>query len=132
MKINSITASLRWNVSSKTALPRTNQVNTLDTIKVEAVLLQSLNIPNILSSPKRNLTSKILEDSSQVYGRSHTDAILGQSPFDVAQHASHGEDDPGLGGPGRLCRLLLSPSAGHRAEIASLSGSAMKQPGSTE
>lgn len=85
---------------------------------------------NTLSFPKRKLTSKILEDSSQVYGRSHTDAILGQTPFDVAQHASHGEDDPGLGGPGRLCRLLLSPSAGHRAEIASLLGSAAKQPGS--
>lgn len=83
-----------------------------------------------LSSPKRKLTSEILENSSQVYGRSHTNAILGQTPFDVAQHASHGEDDPGLGGPGRLCRLLLSPSAGHRAEIALLSGSAAKQPGS--
>lgn len=93
-------------------------------------MLSSPTLSPLFSTGERKLTSKILEDSSQVYRRSHTDAILGQTPFDVAQHASHGEDDPGLGGPGRLCRLLLSPSAGHRAEIASLSGSAAKQQGS--
>lgn len=76
----------------------------------------SLNYTNM------NLTSEILEDSSQVDGRSHPDAVLGQPPLDVAQHAPHGEDDPGLGGPGRLGRLFLSSSAGHGADSATSVG----------
>lgn len=84
----------------------------------------------ILSSPKINLTSKIFKDSSQVDRCSHPNAIFGQTPLDVAQHASHREDDPSLGGPGRLCRLLLSSSAGHGAKIVTVSGSAGTQPGS--
>lgn len=70
------------------------------------------------------LTSKIFEDSSQVDRRSHTDAVFRQPPLNVTQHASHWEDDPGLGGPGRLCGLLLSSSARHGAVIATVSGSA--------
>lgn len=70
------------------------------------------------------LTSKILKDSSQVDRRPHADAVFRQPPLDVAQHASHGEDDPGLGGPGRLRGLLLSSSARHGAEISTESGSA--------
>lgn len=64
------------------------------------------------------LTGEILEDGGQVDGRSHPDAVFGEAPLDVAQHASHGEDDPGLGGAGRLGRLLLSSSAGHGAETS--------------
>lgn len=70
------------------------------------------------------VTSKIFKDSSQVDRRSHADAVFRQTTFDVAQHASYWEDDPGLGGPGRLCGLLLSSSAGHGAEIELVSGSA--------
>ena len=64
------------------------------------------------------LTSKILKDSSQVDRRSYSYAVFRQAPLDVAQHAPHREDDPGLGGPGRLSRLLLSSSAGHDSETA--------------
>lgn len=69
-------------------------------------------------------TSKIFEDSSQVDRRSHADAVFRQTTLDVAQHASYWEDNPGLGGPGRLCGLLLSSSARHGAEIEIVSGSA--------
>lgn len=69
-------------------------------------------------SKQQNLTSEVLQDGSQVDGRPHPDAVLGQTPLDVAQHAAHREDDPGLGGPGRLGRLLLSSSARHGAESA--------------
>lgn len=70
------------------------------------------------------VTSKIFKDSRQVDGCSHADAVFRQTALDVAQHASYWEDDPGLGGPGRLCGLLLSSSARHDAEIERMSGSA--------
>lgn len=70
------------------------------------------------------VTGKIFKDSSQVDRRPHADAVFRQTTLDVAQHASYWEDDPGLGGPGGLCGLLLSSSARHGAEIKILSGSA--------
>ena len=72
----------------------------------------------ILSSPNIKLTSKILKDGSQVDRSSHPYTIFWQASLDVAQHAPHREDDPGLGGPGGLGGLLLSSSAGHGAETA--------------
>ena len=63
--------------------------------------------------PNINLTRKVFEDSCQVDRCTHSDAIFGQSPLDVAQHAPHRENHPSLGGPGCLCCLLLSSSTGH-------------------
>lgn len=78
---------------------------------------------NALSPSQRNLTRQIFQDGGQIDRCSNTNAVLRKTPFDVAQHASYRKDDPGLGGPGRLGRLLLSSSAGHLADNVSMSGS---------
>lgn len=63
------------------------------------------------------LTSEVLQHGGQVDGRPHPDTIFGKVPLDVAQHAAHREDHPGLAGPGRLGGLLLGSSAGHGVEL---------------